>query len=280
MSLFVEMGFNVAVLAQKWGSNLTFRVVETGGTGQTRTITISTGKHFLRTAVASYTKPDPDDAAVTISYAALVTALQTALNAAGLACTYTVTFSTTTQLITITASAGGSGVTSFAIDTISATANRLIGFTTNRSGAMSYAADRAPYFWIKGTQGGISEYFWNEEADPEIGDDLRSHGAEVYGVAQDELPRKFDAIVPLEPKAVLWNDFASSTVPFTWERFVRYGRSRGPILFDLADGSVAKKFLLQLRRDGMTFRPRPRQTRNLWTYGDVPIAAWRLGTAV
>lgn len=274
MTLYLEQGIDLTVLRGQLGGALAFTLTETGGGGATGSVSIPDGTHFLTIDGTTVQRPDPDDAPITLGYSPLTTALKTALELIGNA-TYTVTFNPTTERITIAASGGG--VTAFALSGYSDLARRALGFTANKSLALSYAADRAPYYWMKTSEGGLTEYFRDEEEESEIGEDLRSHGADVYGLDQDELPMKFDAVVPLEPRAKLWTEDASATVPWTWQRFFRYSRQMTPTAIAFDNGTVSWTRFVFFTKVGRRFAPRPRQSKNVWTYGDVPITAWEIG---
>jgi hypothetical protein len=273
MTLYVQAGFDLEVLVGKAGANLSFVLTETGGGGATGSVSLSSGTHFLSIDGTSITKPD-GETALALAYTPFTTALKAALDAIGNA-TYAVSFSSSTERLTI--AAAGGGVTSFAIATFSSVAQKVLGFTSNRSGALTYDGDRAPWYWIKASQGGLSDYFWDEEEDGELGEDLKAHDGTVFALAEDEVPTLFDAKVPLEPRAKLWNEFASATVPFTWQRLFRHARNVEPIALDYSDGSITRKFFIRLRQDGRLFKPVPRQTKNWWEYGDVELKARLLG---
>jgi len=273
MTLHIEFGFDLGKLAENPGA-LSFTLTETGGGGATGSVSINEGTHFLTQDASSAAKADPDDGAFDLGYTPIAPVLKAAAEAIG-AATYTLTFNTTTERWTFSASGGG--VTSFAISGFSETARRVLGFTTNRSGSMSYVADRAPYYWIKTSEGGLTDYFRDEEGESEIGEDLRSHGADVYFIDQDELPVKFDAVIPFEPRAKLWTEDAPTSTPFTWQRAFRHVRGGDLVALDFDNGAIAWTRFLLFRKEGRRFAPIARQGKNTWTYGDVPIRAWELG---
>lgn len=278
MTLYIEQSIDLDVLCAKLSANLSFTLTETGGGAPgSGSVSIATGQHFLTVDGSVVEKPDPDDAPLDLEHTPLLTAIQDAINALALSATYAVTFDPVTERVAI-AGDGAGGVTSFALTAMSSVAQRCLGYTSNKSGAGPHAADRAPYYWMKCSEGGLTDYFNNEEAESEIGEDLRSHGADVYGIDQDELPMRFDAVIPLEPRAKLWTDAASATVPWTWERFFRHARQMGPAAIAFDNGTVSWTKFVLLDKAGRRFAPRPRQSKNLWTYGDVPITAWLLGS--
>lgn len=277
MTLYLEQGIDITVLAGSLGGALSFTLTETGGGGNVANVSLPSGTHFLTIDGTTIDRPDPDDDPIDLGYSPLTTAVQTAINAvAALAATYTVTFNPTTERITI-AGDGAGGVTSFALTNMSELARRALGYTSNKSGAGPHAADRAPYYWMKCSEGGLTDYFRDEEEESEIGEDLRSHGADVYGIDQDELPIKFDAVIPLEPRAKLWTEDASATVPWTWQRFFRYSRQMTPTAIAFDNGTISWTRFVFLTKAGRRFAPRPRQSKNVWTYGDVPITSWEIG---
>lgn len=274
MTLYVEAGFDLAVVCGRAGAALSFTLTETGGGGASGTVSITEGTYFVRTDGSTISKPD-GEGLYELGYADLPSALQAACNAIGNA-TYVWDFDPTVGKYRVTAAGGG--VTAFALASPSSVAQKWIGMTTTHSGGLDHTMDRSPWGWIATSQGILSDYFWNEEEDGEAGDDLRSHAAEVYGISEDELPILFNATIPLEPKEALWNRWASAAAPFTWERLFRHVRNVEPVLLDFTDGDVTSQFFVRFRRDGRIFRPLPRPSKNLWSYGDVPIAARLIGT--
>lgn len=271
MTLYVEGGFDVGRIGA-----ITCTLTETGGGGATGPVSVASGTFFPRTDGTAITKPD-GETSLALAYPNLASVLNGNFDAVGNA-GYALTFDPSTERFTITATPGGSGVTAFAINGYSAAWQKVLGFTTNRSGGLSYVADRAPWYWIKTAQGIISDYFWDEEEDGDLGEDNISHDATVYGISEDDLPVKFEPMIPLEPKEKLWNQFATVTVPFTWQRLHRSQRNVEPILFDFVDGTITKKWYARLTKMGRVFQPIPRATKNWWDVGDVPIRARLLGT--
>lgn len=269
MSLELEVGIDL----ERTGP-ITFTLTETGGGGATGAVTISTGTGFLRTSAATIT--DPDGESFALGYADILTAIKNELENVGNA-TYTVTFSTSTQRITISASGGG--VTSFAISSPSTWTGQLLGWNgATKSGALTYEMDVAPYRWIQCSEGGLSAYPQDREHDRTIAEDMIAHSGDVYQIAEEAAPVEFDALVPLEAAALVWNDFASASTPYTWQRAFKDLRGGEVACLYWNDGTVNKRYFFRLRAEGSRFRPELR-TRDWWGVADVPIKAWLLGRA-
>jgi len=151
VTLYVEAGYDLADLG---GYELA--VVETGG--NTFTVSLPTGKHFLRTNGATVSIFGDFTAMVT-PYTDLVGAIETALNLGTAAGAYSVAFDPTTQRVTI-AHDGTAPVTAVALTGL--TTPGLIGQTVAHSGALSHEMDRTPDYWISGSIGFWSDYHERE----------------------------------------------------------------------------------------------------------------------
>lgn len=270
MTLYVEAGIDVEAL----GGPISVALTE--GATPRGTASIAQGTFFLRTDGATITAPDREGS-VPLGYGRLTTALQAALNALpGIANTYAVGFDPATQRITISRATGS---TAFSLSSFSAAAQKALGYTANTGSGASHVANRAPWYWIKTAQGILSEYFWDEDEDGDLGDDERAHDGTAFAIAEDEVATLYEATIPLEPRAIVWNEFAEAAVPFTWQRLFRHARNVQPLVIDFQDGSITRKFFVRLRRDGRLFKPVPRQTRNWWEYADIELRARLLGVS-
>lgn len=237
------------------------------------TVAIPTGTHFLTLDGTTVTAAD-GETSVALGYTPALAAIKAALEAVG-AGTYAVTHSPTTNRVTIAVSGGG--ITTFRLQSLSTVAQRVLGMTVAQSNAASQVGDRAPWYRIQTDQGFFSDYFWDEEEDNDLGSEDVAHDGTAYGIAEDEVAVRFDATIPLEPKELLWNEFASSSSPFTWQRFFRHARHVEPVAFDLDDGGIDVTSFVRLRREGRLFKPRPRVGKNWWERADVPIMARLIG---
>lgn len=270
MSLEAEIGIDFARLGP-----LTFTLTETGGTAPPGSVTLSSGRCFLRSSVPSVLDPVTGDS-VSIGYTtSLLLLLKAACDAIGDA-TYTWSFDTATQRVSV--SATGGGVTAFAISAPNALAQVLLGWDgVTNSGALSYELDLAPYRWISCEEGGLSEYPLDREYDRLVGEDFIAHSGDVFPTAEERVPTVFDALIPLEPQALVWTQFAAALVPYTWQRAFVDLRGGELLCLYLNDGvSIDKRYLMRLRQEGVAFRPELR-ARNWWAVADIPIKAWLLG---
>lgn len=237
MSLFIEAGYDLADLG-----TYVLDVVETGG--NTFTVTLATGKHFLRTDASS--SPTGDFAARIAGYTDLLSAIDVGLEAGGAGSNaYTVAFNTTTERVTITHN-GSASVT--AISLTATTNGGLIGHTTVQSGALSHEMDITPEYWISGDVGFWSN-FSEEESDEDIGFTNRAHDGTPYGVAKDGTATFLNLTVALEPRAKVYTTYADASDPWTWQKLFRHARNVFPIAID--DGTV--QHFIKLRRPA--FRP-------------------------
>lgn len=268
MSLEVEIGVDF----ERTGP-LEFTLTETGGGGASGPIALSSGLAFLRTDGTTIT--DAHGESVALGYApTLLALLKTALDAVGNA-TYTVTFDTSTQRVTI-AAAGGS-VTAFALSAPNDLAEQLMGWDgTTKSGALTYQLDRAPYRWIQCEEGGLSAYPQDREHERTIAEDFLTHSGEAYPMAEEEAPVEWEALVPLEPAALVWNTFAAASTPYTWQRAFRDLRGGEVACIYWNDGTVNTRYFVRLRADGSRFRPELRKA-DWWAVADIPLKAWLLG---
>lgn len=270
VQLEVELDFSII-------GSMSFTLTETGGGGATGSISVSSadGPRFLRSDMsANYLAIDPSAGAG--HYADLLSTLKTKLDAVGNA-TYTVTFNTTTQRITI-AGAGGS-VTAFALTSFNTVAQQVLGYTSNKSGALTYTADRAPYYWISTTQGGLTGYEWDQEEDSDIAIDHIAHDGSAYGMSKPGAPILFQATVPMEPKEMVQEHFVDSATPYTWQRFFRDTRNVRAYVLRFNDDEVNHSFILRNRSDGALFKPRLSR-KDWWDFSDIKLDARVLNSAI
>lgn len=267
MTLHVEAGFDM----ERFEVDFSVDLYENNALVDV--VSMPVGTHFLTIDGTSITKPD-GETAFALGYTPFLVAFKDALEKVGVG-TYTVSHNAVTNRITVTAS----GVASFRFGTTSITAQRILGMSAAQANALIQTGNQAPWYRIQTAQGILSDYFWDEEEDGDLGEDVMSHGGDSYAIAEDEVAVLFNAMIPLEPRAALWNEFTPTTAstPFTWQRLYRHARNVEPVCLDFADGSIVRKFFLRFRREGRLFRAVPRQTRNWWEYGDVEIQARLLG---
>ena len=237
MALYIEAGYELADLG-----TYVLAVVETGGGGFTGSpITLASGTRFLSSTAVAATG---DFAGRVTGYTDLISEIKTALNAGTSGGAYTVTFDKTTERVTI-AHTGGS-VTAFSL---TATTNGgLIGQISTKSGALSYAMDVTPDYWISGDVGFWADYH-EQESDEDIGFTNRAQDGTPYGVAKDGTATFLDLTVPLEPRASVYTSHAAASDPWTWQKLFRHSRNVYPLAID--DGTL--QHFVKLRRPA--FRP-------------------------
>ena len=236
MTLFIEAGYELSDLG-----TYVLDVIETGG--NTFTVTLASGKHFLRSSAATATG---DFASRVTGYTDLLTAIDVALEADGAGTNaYTVAFNTTTERVTITHD-GTASVT--AISLTATTNGGLIGHTTVQSGALSHEMDVTPEYWISGDVGFWAD-FSEEESEEDIGFTNRAHDGTPYGVAKDGTATFLNMTVPLEPRASVYTTYAAAADPWTWQKLFKHARNVFPIAID----DATTRHYVKLRRP--SFRP-------------------------
>lgn len=173
--------------------------------------------------------------------------LQTTLNAnATLAGTYTVTFSATTCKYTIAANQ------TFAIDIDpSGVSGRVLGFTSDKSGAATYTSDVVPYYSRLLTVPGVSNVSDEYEAAGHSEDAYTANG-DHYGVTFGTFPKFYDFTVTMEPLAAVHDYAAVSSAPWTLKHFWQHVRNRQSFLLVVPPnvGTVHR-----LRADAARFTP-------------------------
>lgn len=272
MSVHIEVELDFAILG-----SMSFTLTETGGGDATGSISVSSadGPRFLRSDLSAYYL-EIDPSAGSGHYADLLTSLKGKLDAVGNA-TYTVAFNTTTQRVTI--SATGGSVTAFSLTSFNTVAQQVLGYTANKTGALTHAADRAPYYWISTTQGGLTGYEWDQEEDADIAIDHIAHDGNAYGMSKPGAPILFQATIPMEPKEMVQEHFAESTTPYTWQRFFRDARNTRAYALRFNDDNVNHTFILRNRSDGALFKPRLSR-KDWWDFSDIKLDARVLNSAI
>lgn len=219
---------------------LSATLTETGGGGATGAISL-TGYYCYTHGLSAY------ESTATV----FETALKTALEAVGNA-TYTVALNTTTRRVTI--SAAGGGVTAFALTVRSAAFDNALGLSGAISGALSYAATNAPYYFKDGSVGAVTAYTgYIPRETGDIAKDRIAYDGTGYGVSQETAARAFEATFPLEPAAVIGDLWATTSEPWTWEKFFKHVRNTELFVVDIS--SPSQKLVSRLRADGAKFDP-------------------------
>lgn len=253
MALTVQSGFDLA----DEGSYV-LNVVETGG--NTFAVTIASGTYFLARTAAAATG---DHASLVTGYVNFLTAVQTALNAgtdggSG----YTVTLSTTTNLVTITRTSAA-GVSAVSLTPTSR--GYLLGHTSVKSGALTHAMDVAPRHWLNGAIGFWAGYLEREDNE-DVATDVIAWSGRPHGIAREGVPVLLDMSIPLEPRAMVYRDRAAAASPWTWEAMFRHCRNVRPLAID--DDEFIHYCLLTDK--GSAFVPTPRSKDYVGHY-DIPL---------
>lgn len=233
-------------------------------------VQMTSGTYFLTTNGSTAVAAD-GETVVALGYAQFIGALEAALATVG-AGTYEIGLVNERIVISLVG-----GATTFRLTSLNTVAARLLGMTTVQSNADVQTGNVAPWYRIAADQGFLSDYFWDEEEDNDLGSEDVAHDGTPFGIAEDEVAVRFDATIPLEPKESLWNEFASASAPFTWQRLFRHARHVEPLAIDLDDGGIDVTSFVLLRREGRLFKPRPRVGKNWWERADVPIMARLIG---
>lgn len=259
MALYVEAAFDLADLG-----DYELDVVETGGGDATFTATVADDRYFLRTDGAAAIGDLADEVADIDDF---LGALETQLNAGTGGGAYTVSFSTTTERVTV-AHNGGGGVTAVSLTPTSN--GGIIGQTAMKSGALSHAMDRTPDYWIASDIGYWSDY--DEREADEIGATVRAHSGRPHGLAFEGVAELLDLLVPLEPRAKVYTHLASSSDPWTWRDLHRHARNVLPLCIDDDD------FLhfVVLTEQGASFKP-IRVSRDYVGHYDIRLRTQLLG---
>jgi hypothetical protein len=257
VSLFFEAGYDLAELG-----GFQVNIVETGG--NTFSVTKTTGKYFLRTSGSGATG---DFVSKISAYIALLTDLQTALNAGTGSGTYTVTFSltgVTPGAERVVVSHAGGSVTAFSIAPV--TNATLIGLTSTLSGSLSHTMQRTPTYFRNARVGFWTDWSGEYEGGEDIAIDQESHDGTPHGISKMDAPSYLDFTVPLEPVAVVGNYPKQVAVSesWTWRSLWQHARNIWPIVMD----DATEAYFLRLRAEGARFRPQ--------TVGGNYIAHWDL----
>ena len=258
MALYVEAGFDLADLG-----GYVLDVVETGG--NTFTVTLASGTYFLRTDGATAAG---DYASKVTGYDDLLGAIEAALDAGTGGGGYSVSFSTSTNRVTITHDGGG-GVT--AVQLTATTNGGLIGQTATKSSALTHEMDVTPDYWIDCDFGWWAD--WDEyENDEDVAWDEEAWDGTPTGGSRSGVATFVDLTVPLELEEAVYTHKATSSAPWTWRDLFRHVRNLLPICLD--DGTT--KHFLRLRARGSAFKPRE-LAGNYRGHFDIPLRTRLLG---
>lgn len=254
MTARIESGWELAAAAASLEINV--------GAAGVDTVSNAAGK-FCHTDLSSVAN---------VTHSDWATELKTRLDAATTSAqTYTVTWDGSAQTYTISASS------TFTIEFPNSAAGTLmkqiLGFAGDRTTATSHVSDVRPYYVIVAENGG-----WSEASDdyepPDVSYGAVSDSGRIYAVGRTEAPILNDWVVPLEPKAAVFDRVATAAVPWTWSHFFQHARSVQPFArIDDYDSSVHR-----LRPEGIasSFKP-DRVVRDWDELWNVRIQSYNLG---
>lgn len=257
MSLYIEAGYDLEDLG-----GFQVDVVESGPAGSSYSISFAAGKHFLRTSAAA---ASGYYASKVTDFTSLLARLEAELNGATGNGTYTVSFDTSSQRVSIVHDGGGGDITAVAFTP--ATNGGLIGLTGTVSGGLSHELQRTPDYWISGAIGYWAENTDEYEDDEDVALDLIAFDGTPSGMERDGVPVHLDQVVPLEPRAMVYSRHAAASAPWTWQHLFRHCRNTKPLAID--DG--AETTFYRLRAEGAAFKPRA-ITRDYEAYKDIVLA--------
>ncbi len=205
--------------------------------GGPHTATISSGTYAHQAITAT----------LETSYALLSTAIQNAMNAVSSG--YTVSFSTTTLLYTISRSSSFTSVDS-GTNTVARNVLGTGGTFPVNAVANAITFSLRPYYVIRSEQGGAGDTSGDYEPDGTV---LVAYAdsAASKGIARYETPIHNDFTLPFEKDEAIWAHRAAAAVPWTWEHFFEH--VRGSHNFLAVDGTYSTSH--KLRAEGAHLRP-------------------------
>ena len=220
MANWLGCGWDAALTAD--GVGLSLQLDSTAGGPYAVVISTGTFAHIDLTATAAGLDGAYDDFA---------TALKTALDATADTSTYTVSFSTTTGLYTITRDAGGTFTLTFAATDTAIAMRRVLGLSaTTASTAAVITSDVRPYYWIVPALPGVGRVSRAYHGDAVAFGGITGTGI-PYGLAVDG-PAKFEDITFMaEANTATLDDDLVAAVPFTWEGFFDHVANQHPYYY-------------------------------------------------
>lgn len=246
-------------------SSASCTLTETGGGGATGSIqfTSADGPFFLSDDNSAFEAP---------TFSSIMDALKAKLDAVGNA-DYAVSFNSTTQKVTISASGGS--VTAFAL-TFNTSFGNIFGLTSSKTGAMTYESDVAPYYQIQTTLGVLSNYGGVIEDGKDGTIDHIAHDGTAYGIAKPGVPVMFQADIPHEPREVVDDEATENSVPWTWLHFFRYTRNTIPYSLRWNQGDRDVYYYLQNYADSSFLNAKNSKGDALDSHKTVKLKARRI----
>jgi len=232
MTLYYEAGFETNTSALK----MTCTVA-----GSAATIGTGTWAHQSMSSIMG-----------TGNYTAFAAQVKTIFDAAA-SSTFTVTYSSTTHLYTI------SRATTFTLDfsggsTDTRLANAL-GFTaTSHSGANTYTSDVRPYYVMVPTELARSASLPFVYEPNDIVTEAVSDGGTSYAVAKNTTELWADWTQTMEAKAACFDLYANASAPWTWQKFYKHVRGERPVA---VYESALYNAVYKLRADSAFFKATP-----------------------
>jgi hypothetical protein len=246
--------------------------------GSAQSMTATVAGSVATVASASYAHATLASVMGTGNFTALSAAVKTAFDSAT-ASTFTVTWSSSTYLYTISRAATFTLAFSTAADL---RLRAALGFTGNKSGANTYTSDVRPYYVIVPRMGARTGFTDVYEPD-DIVEEAVSDGGTSTGVARrtSELLCEWSQAMEeidgppsgSELGAAVFEYTAPAAYPWSWQHFFRHVRGQYPI--GVYESGVSNR-VYKLRADGASFDPERfvSDYDGLWS---VPIRARDLG---
>lgn len=212
MAAYLLAGFDFARLGTH-----TLAFSDDGGAAS---FSLTTGTHALRdlssvTGLGTYT-----------SIAAKIAAEMNAASAG--AGTYTATWSSTTYRFTIAYSAGNFSLTLSGSDA-ALRMGRLLGFSTNQSGAASYVSTRTPYYVLALAKAGPADYSRDFEVPGQVRRQVSGNGR-AFSIGPRTFERRTKLALKFNTLSSTFADEATAAAPWTYEHLVTHARAHQPIL--------------------------------------------------
>lgn len=186
-------------------------------------------------------------------YTAFGVAVKSALDTAG-GGPYTVTYSATTHLYTISRAA-----VNFTLDFSGGTTDtrlaQALGFTsTSHSGAITYTSDVRPYYVMVPTELARSQQLPFVYEPEDIVAEAVSDGGTPYAVAKNTTELWSDWSQTMEAKAACFDASAVSSAPWTWQMFFKHTRGQYP--FAVYESALTNS-VYKHRAEGAYFKATP-----------------------
>ena len=223
--------------------------------------TDSGGSWTMTFTEGSYSHIDLSGVLGTGEYADFITAIQAAITAAARGVVYTTSFNTSTLAYSFDTSSGTLAM-SFS-GTAGTIMRRILGFTGNVAATSSaITSDARPYYVARALVAGQSNYSDEYESSDGI-EEKESDDGDAVSISRYTIPTYLDWEQMLEEKSPpatiasdgtgVFENVATTTVPWTWQHFYRHVRATEP--FALYDNGSGEGLVCRMRKDTAKFKP-------------------------